>query len=164
MDFFVCLLHLNFQPMHEKWLWTSYMLNYTLQHREVIKSAEGDCWFMSKDWKWHVFIHRSQCRFIDFWLKGMCCMQALCEAMTYTMMDGQGRHASEKTDADVVQADSSLRFQLSFFHIIFFLEGNWIKGMGLKFPKSQQATKSITGTKYLTAITSVLETLYIVTI
>ena len=26
------------------------------------------------------------------------------EAMTYTMMDGQGRHASEKIDADVVQA------------------------------------------------------------
>lgn len=28
----------------------------------------------------------------------------MCHAMTYTMMDGQGRHASEKTDADVVQA------------------------------------------------------------
>ena len=36
--------------------------------------------------------------------------------MTYTMMDGQGRHASEKTDADVVQADNSLRFQLPVFH------------------------------------------------
>lgn len=57
--------------------------------------------------------------FIDFWLKGIRCMQALCEAMTYTMMDGQGRHASEKTDADVVQADSSLRFQLPFSHRFF---------------------------------------------
>lgn len=76
-------------------------------------------WFADlcqKDWVMACVHPPFQWPFIDFWLHGICCMQALWKAMTYTMMDGQGRHASEKTDADVVQADNNLRFQLPFFH------------------------------------------------
>eukprot|EP00435_Cladocopium_sp_Y103_P034308 s1640_g8.t2 len=46
----------------------------------------------------------------------------LCHAMTYTMMDQQGRHSSEKMDADVVQA--WLKYGLPLDHLTLGLVGD----------------------------------------